>query len=77
VIARNSRDQFGSLVAVGFAALLVFHVFVNVGMTMGIAPVTGLPLPFMSQGGSFYLAMMVGVAIANSIWIRRARRPGE
>lgn len=77
VIARNSRDHFGSLVAVGFAALLVFHVFINVGMTMGIAPVTGLPLPFMSQGGSFFLAMMVGIAIANSIWIRRARRPGE
>lgn len=77
VIAGNARDRFGALVAVGLAGLLVFHVFVNVGMTIGIAPVTGLPLPFMSQGGSFYLAMMAGIAIANSIWIRRARRPGE
>jgi rod shape determining protein RodA len=77
VIAANARDRFGALVAAGLAGLLVFHVFVNIGMTVGIAPVTGLPLPFMSQGGSFYLSMMAGMAIANSIWIRRARRPGE
>ena len=77
VIAAHSRDRFGSLIAVGIAAMMVFHVFVNVGMTVGIAPVTGLPLPFLSLGGSFYLAMAVSVGIANSIWLRRSPVPGE
>lgn len=77
VIAVNARDRFGSLVAVGIAAMVMFHVFINIGMTMGIAPVTGLPLPFLSQGGSFYVAMAMAVGIANSIWLRRSPIPGR
>jgi rod shape determining protein RodA len=77
VIASNSRDRFGSLVAVGIAAMIGFHVFVNIGMTVGVAPVTGLPLPFISQGGSFYLAMAMSIGIANSVWMRRSPVPGE
>ncbi|MDH4119954.1 MAG: rod shape-determining protein RodA [Acidimicrobiia bacterium] len=77
VIAANSRDRFGAMVAVGIAAMITFHVFVNVGMTIGIMPVTGLSLPFVSQGGSFYLAMAIAVGIANSIWLRRSPVPGE
>lgn len=77
VIAANSRDRFGALVAVGIAAMIAFHVFVNVGMTIGIAPVTGVPLPFLSQGGSFYLAVTIAIGIANSIWLRRSPIPGE
>lgn len=77
VIAAHARDRFGSLIAVGVAGMMVFHVFVNVGMTVGIAPVTGLPLPFLSLGGSFYLAMAISVGIANSIWLRRSPVPGE
>ncbi len=76
-IAASARDRFGSLVAVGIAAMFMFHVFINIGMTMGIAPVTGLPLPFMSQGGSSYLAMTFAVGIANSIWLRRSPTPGD
>lgn len=76
-IAASSRDRFGSLVAVGIAAMFMFHVFINVGMTIGIAPVTGLPLPFMSQGGSSYLAMTFAVGIANSVWLRRSPSPGD
>ncbi len=75
VIAAQSRDRFGSLIAVGVAGMLVFHVFVNIGMTVGIAPVTGLPLPFLSLGGSFYLAMAMSIGIANSIWLRRSPVP--
>ncbi len=75
VIAAHSRDRFGSLIAVGIAGMLVFHVFVNIGMTVGIAPVTGLPLPFLSLGGSFYLAMAMSIGIANSIWLRRSPVP--
>lgn len=76
-ISANSRDRFGALVAVGFAAMIGFHVFVNVGMTVGLAPVTGLPLPFISQGGSFYISMGMVIGIANSIWLRRSVVPGE
>ncbi|MFQ5522015.1 MAG: rod shape-determining protein RodA [Acidimicrobiia bacterium] len=77
VIAANSRDRFGALIASGIAAMVMFHVFVNIGMTVGIMPVTGLPLPFLSQGGSFYLAMALALGIANSIWLMRTPVPGE
>lgn len=77
VIAANSRDRFGALVASGTAAMIAFHIFVNVGMTIGIMPVTGLPLPFLSAGGSFYLAMTMALGIANSVWLQRTPVPGE
>jgi rod shape determining protein RodA len=77
VIAGNARDRFGALIAAGIATMIVFHVFVNIGMTIGIMPVTGLPLPFLSQGGSFYMAMMLALGIANSIWLMRTPVPGE
>jgi rod shape determining protein RodA len=77
VIAVNARDRFGALIATGLAAMMVFHVFVNVGMTIGIMPVTGLPLPFLSAGGSFFLAMTIALGIANSIWLLRTPVPGE
>jgi len=77
VIAANSRDRFGALIAAGIAAMIMFHVVVNVGMTVGIMPVTGLPLPFLSQGGSFYLAMTLALGIANSVWLMRTPVPGE
>ena len=77
VIATNARDRFGALIAAGTAAMVAFHVFVNIGMTIGIMPVTGLPLPFLSQGGSFYLAMTMSLGIANSVWLLRTPVPGE
>jgi rod shape determining protein RodA len=77
VIANNARDRFGALMVIGFAATLVFHVFVNIGMTIGIMPVTGLPLPFMSAGGSSFLNFAIALGIANSIWLRRSPVPGE
>lgn len=77
VISANARDRFGALIASGIAAMVMFHVFVNVGMTIGIMPVTGLPLPFLSQGGSFYMAMMLALGVANSIWLMRTPVPGE
>ncbi|HEY7565336.1 MAG TPA: rod shape-determining protein RodA [Acidimicrobiia bacterium] len=77
VIAANARDRFGALVALGIAAILVFHVFINIGMTIGIMPVTGLPLPFMSAGGSSFLTFAIALGIANSIWLRRSPVPGE
>jgi rod shape determining protein RodA len=76
-IAATARDRFGQLLAAGVAAMLGFHVFVNVGMTVGLLPVTGLPLPFMSFGGSFYVSMAISVGIAHAVWIRRTKAPGE
>jgi rod shape determining protein RodA len=72
-----ARDKFAQLVAGGIAAMFAFHVFVNVGMTLGLLPVTGLPLPFMSFGGSFYLGTAVCVGIVNAIWMNRSPVPGD
>lgn len=77
VISRNSRDRYGALIAAGIAAMIMFHVFVNIGMTVGMMPVTGLPLPFLSLGGSFYMAMTLALGIANSVWLMRTPVPGE
>ena len=75
MIAAAARDRFGQLVAVGVGAMIAFHVFVNIGMTVGLLPVTGLPLPFMSFGGSFYLSTMLSLGIVHSVWIHRSRVP--
>ena len=77
VAAANSRDRFGYLIAVGVAAMIAFHMFVNIGMTVRLMPVTGLPLPFMSAGGTVFLAMSAAIGIAHSIWLRRSPVPGE
>jgi len=75
MIAAAARDRFGQLAATGIAALFGFHVFVNIGMTVGLLPVTGLPLPFLSFGGSFYITMAMSVGIVNSIWMTRSPVP--
>ena len=75
--AVNARDRFGQLVAIGVAALISFHVFVNVGMTIRLMPVTGLPLPFMSAGGTVFVAMSVALGLVNSVWLHRAPARGE
>ena len=72
-IAVTASDQYGSLVSMGVAAFLMFHVFISVGMTLGLVPITGLPLPFLSRGGSFYIASTAGVGIALSVWRLRFR----
>lgn len=77
VTAANARDRFGQLVAVGFAALIAFHVFVNIGMTVRLMPVTGLPLPFMSAGGTVFVAMSIALGLVHSIWLRRSPVRGE
>jgi rod shape determining protein RodA len=77
VAAMNGRDHFSQLLAVGVAAFMVFHVFVNVGMTLQIMPVTGLPLPFLSSGGSAFLAMSIALGLGHSVWMRRSPVPGE
>ncbi|HEU5279175.1 MAG TPA: rod shape-determining protein RodA [Gaiellaceae bacterium] len=70
-----ARDAFSSIVAGGLVFALLFQIFVNVGMTMGIAPITGIPLPFVSVGGSSMIANLIAVGILLAISVRaRVRR---
>jgi rod shape determining protein RodA len=69
-----SRDRLGRLMAVGIVGMIFAHVFVNIAMTIGLMPITGLPLPLMSYGGSFMASMMLCFGILQSIYIRRERR---
>jgi rod shape determining protein RodA len=65
------RDTLARLMAAGVAALLFFNVFVNIGMTIGLMPITGLPLPLMSYGGSSILSTMLGLGLLQSAYVRR------
>ncbi|MCW3033928.1 MAG: rod shape determining protein RodA [Solirubrobacteraceae bacterium] len=65
-----AKDLFGSLIAAGVAAMLMFQVFVNVGMTIGIMPITGVTLPLMSYGGSSVITTMLAVGLLQSIYVR-------
>ena len=66
-----AKNRFYSLVAIGLSAMLTFHVFVNVGMTIGVMPVTGLPLPFMSYGGSSLLANFTAIGLLLHVYTYR------
>ncbi|MGH2751645.1 MAG: rod shape-determining protein RodA [Actinomycetota bacterium] len=70
-IAAMSRDAFGTFAAAGIAAMWAFQLFVNVGMTMGIMPITGLPLPFVSFGGSGLVMNFMAVGLLLNIHMRR------
>lgn len=72
-IAQTSRDHFGTLLAVGIVTMFGFHLFVNMGMNIGIMPVTGIPLPFISYGGSSLLTNMMSIGILGSIYFRRGK----
>jgi rod shape determining protein RodA len=73
-IARGARSRFGSLLAAGAVATFAYHVAVNVSMTVGLAPVTGLPLPFLSYGGSFLVVCMTLVGLLLNVAMRRNER---
>ena len=72
-IARDASDTFGRLLAVGIISMIAFHVLVNVGMTMGIMPVTGIPLPLMSYGVSSLTTNIMAIAILLNIRLRRQK----
>ncbi len=69
--AATSRDLFGTLVCVGVLCMFVFQIFENIGMTMGIMPITGIPLPFVSYGGSSTLAAFAGIGLVLNVGMRR------
>ncbi|NJP06205.1 MAG: rod shape-determining protein RodA [Chloroflexaceae bacterium] len=72
-IARRARDLFGHLIAIGIFGMLFAHFAVNVGMTIGVFPVTGIPLPFVSYGGSFTFTSLLAVGLLQSIAMRWRR----
>ena len=72
--ASKARDTFGRLLCAGLFAFLAFSVFQNAGMTMGIMPITGIPLPFLSYGGTAVLVFFAGVGLALSVGARRRAR---
>jgi len=69
--AQLARDLFGTLICIGVLAMLVFQIFENVGMTMGIMPITGIPLPLMSYGGSSTLATFAAMGLVLNVHMRR------
>src|SRR5690606_37726827 len=66
-ISRSAREKFGMLLVAGVATMIFSHALINIGMTLGIMPVTGLPLPFISVGGSSLIANFFGVGIALNV----------
>lgn len=70
-IAAMSKDMFGTLLATGVASLWAFQLFVNIGMTMGIMPITGIPLPFISYGGSSLITNYIAVGLLLNVHMRR------
>ena len=69
----KSRDPFGTMFAAGLGSMIVFQLFVNVGMVIGIMPITGIPLPFITHGGASLISMAAGLGILESINIRQGR----
>ena len=71
MIAKECKDSFGMMLATGVVSMWAFQILVNVGMTCGIMPVTGIPLPFMSYGVSALTTNMMGMGILLSIYMRQ------
>jgi rod shape determining protein RodA len=69
--AQTASDKAGMLICMGVAALFLFHVLVNVGMVVGRMPVTGIPLPLMSAGGSNTLSVFMMLGLVNNVRLRR------
>ena len=72
-IAENARDRYGYLVVIGITAMFLFHILENIGMTMGIMPITGIPLPFISYGGSFMVISLIAIGLIININMRRKK----
>jgi len=72
-IAKEARDRFGQLIVGGFLTMFFYQVAVNIGMNIGIVPVTGISLPFLSYGGSFLIATMISFGMCQNVWIKRRK----
>jgi rod shape determining protein RodA len=74
ILAHRTPDKFGSYLIIGVAAMMFFHIFENIGMSIGIMPVTGIPLPFFSYGGSSMITNMIGIGLVEGVYLRHKRR---
>jgi rod shape-determining protein rodA len=72
-IAKTARDELGSLIASGITGIFFFHMIENIGMTIGMLPITGVPLPFVSYGGSSLLSNFIMIALLLNISGRRQK----
>jgi rod shape determining protein RodA len=70
-IAARANDMLGRMIAVGVVMLLFTHTFMNIGMTISVTPITGLPLPLVSYGGSFLTITLLSLGLLQSVWIHR------
>jgi rod shape determining protein RodA len=73
-VMAGARDAFSAIAAGGIVCALLFQIFINVGMTIGIAPITGIPLPFVSVGGSSMIANLVAMGVLLAIYARGRER---
>ena len=71
LVGWRAEDRFGMLLAVGIAAMFLFHVVINIGMNLGIAPVTGIPLPLVSYGGTNLIISLIAIGILQSVHLHR------
>lgn len=72
-IAKLARDEYGQLICVGFATMLLFQMLIHIGMNIGVMPVTGIPLPFLSSGGTAIITYCLGLGLVQSVLIRSNR----
>jgi rod shape determining protein RodA len=72
-IAWRSRDPFGLMVGAGLASMILFQILVNVGMVLGLMPITGIPLPFITHGGASLVSIAIGLGVLQSIAMRQQR----
>jgi rod shape determining protein RodA len=70
-IAVQAKDRFGALISFGVVAMLFWHVFINIGMVLGLMPVVGIPLPLLSYGGSFLVSTLIGIGLLLNVSMRR------
>ncbi len=73
--AHQAVDEFGMIITTGISAQLFFHVYQNMGMTIGLMPITGVPLPLISYGGTFLVMVMFALGLVNSVWVHRKVLP--
>ena len=73
VVARNSGDLFGTIIVVCVAGMWLFQILENIGMTCGLMPITGIPLPFISYGSSFMIVNFMMLGLINSVWVHNGR----
>jgi rod shape determining protein RodA len=73
-VADHAKHKFGKLVAIGITTTLFLYVFINMAMVMGLLPVVGIPLPFMSYGGTAMITLMLSMGILTSVSVPRFRK---